>query len=143
LAAKEIVEIVDGSAPQRFRLAVTHRRDRVLRLSRQIRSGEWTTYGDFSIAVYDNSRMASTIARIAGGHPAFSMPHRILQAGGTVSPEWHDEERRRDPEECKRRLEREGVWLHDENRANPAKFIGWEELRRRLTAAADDEDMET
>ncbi len=125
LAEKEIVEIVDGSSPQRFRLAVKHRRDRVLRLSRLIREGEWTTYKDFSIAVYDNWRMALTVARIASRHPAFGHPHRILQTGGSVSPEWHDEEGNHDPDECKRRLIDEKVWDEASDRARSESFVGW------------------
>jgi alkylated DNA nucleotide flippase Atl1 len=134
LVDKGIVEIVEGSSPQRFRLTVKHRRDRVLRLSRLIDEGEWTTYGDFSIAVYDSPRMALTVARIAAHHPAFSNPHRLLRAGGSVSPEWRDEDGDQGPEECKRRLANEGVWDEAADRAKEDRFVGWEELRRRLAS---------
>jgi hypothetical protein len=132
LVGKAIVEIVPGSSPQRFRLAVKHRRDRVLRLSRLLNEGEWTTYKDFSIAVYDYWRMAITVARVASRHPAFANPHRVLQSGGTVSPDWHDEDGNHDPEECKRRLRNERAWDDNADRAKPERFVGWEELRRRL-----------
>jgi alkylated DNA nucleotide flippase Atl1 len=132
LAGKGIVEIVEGSTPQRFRLAVKHRRDRVLRLSRLIEKGEWTTYGDFSIAVYESSRMGLAVARVAAHHPAFANPHRLLQAGGSVSPQWKDEDCDKGPEECKRRLTDEGVWDAAADRAEPDRFVRWETLRSRL-----------
>jgi alkylated DNA nucleotide flippase Atl1 len=131
LADKEIVETIDG-APQRFRLAAKHRRDRALRLSRSIKKGEWTTYGDFSIAVYESPRMALTVARLAHHHPAFANPHRVLQSGGTVSSEWRDEDNDHGPEECKRRLSSEGAWLDAFDYAKPDRFVGWQELSKRV-----------
>jgi alkylated DNA nucleotide flippase Atl1 len=132
LAEKRIVEVVDGSSPQRFRLAVKHRRNRVLRLSRLIGPGEWTTYGDFAIAVYENPRMGRTVGQVAAHHPAFANPHRVVRAGGTVSPEWRDEDNDLGPEECIRRLTDEGVWVEAAECAKPDEFVDWEELRRRL-----------
>ena len=132
LVDKEIVETVEGATPQRFRLAVKHRRDRVLRLSRHIAREEWTTYGDFSIAVYESPKMALTVATVAHRHPAFANPHRVIQSGGTVSDKWRDEDGDKGPEECIRRLTQEGVWDAAEERAKPAQFVGWEELRQRL-----------
>jgi alkylated DNA nucleotide flippase Atl1 len=141
LVEKGIVEVVEGASPQRFRLALKHRRDRVLRLSRQVAKGEWTTYGDFSIAIYDSSKMALTVARIASRHPAFANPHRVLQAGGTVSPKWRDEDEDKGPEECIRRLTEEGVWDGAKQRANTAGFVDWEELRGRLERDAEPDDL--
>ena len=142
LVEKAIVETVEGASPQRFRLAVKHRRDRVLRLSRHIARGEWTTYGDFSIAVYDSPKMALTIARIAARHPAFANPHRVLQSGGTVSPKWQDENQDKGLEECIRRLTEEGVWNEAKERARPAGLVGWEELRRRLERDAETDELD-
>jgi hypothetical protein len=144
LAATDVVEIVEGASPQRFRLAVKHRRNRVLQLSRLIKPGEWTTYGEFSIAVYENVRMALTVARVAAHHPAFSSPHRILQSGGTVSEDWRDEDGNPGPEECKRRLRLEGVWSDPDDCADPDKFLPWEALRRRLenAEASNDADID-
>jgi alkylated DNA nucleotide flippase Atl1 len=139
LAEKEIVEVID-STPQRFRLAAKHRRDRVLRLSRCIKEGEWTTYGDFSIAVYESPRMALTVAQLAHHHPAFANPHRVLQSGGTVSPEWRDEDNDLGPEECKLRLTDEGVWLDDFDHAKPDHLVGWQELSKR--SAGEDSALE-
>ncbi|HEX2070330.1 MAG TPA: hypothetical protein VHF90_01625 [Thermoleophilaceae bacterium] len=138
LAKKEIVETVEGSSPQRFRLTVKHRRNRVLLLSRLLRRGEWTTYGDFSIAVYDSSKMGLPVARLAARHPAFANPHRVLGASGRVSPEWQDETRTKGPEECKRRLSEEGAWDAGRDRARDSGFVAWETLRKRLDDADED-----
>jgi alkylated DNA nucleotide flippase Atl1 len=136
-----MVELVEGSSPRRWRLAVKHRRNRVLRLSRLISEGRWTTYGEFSIAVYGNWRMAITIGRVAAKNPAFANPHRVLKAGGVVDDDWHDE-KGRGPEECKRRLSEEKVWLADEDKADPKLFLGWEELKGLLDADEADEDLQ-
>jgi alkylated DNA nucleotide flippase Atl1 len=133
LAEKKVVEVVDGSSPQRLRLTAKHRRNRVLRLSRLIETGEWTTYGDFAIAVYENPRMGRTVGHLAAHHPAFANPHRVVRAGGVVSPEWRDEDNDLGPEECKRRLTVEGAWDTDGDRALEHHFVSWEELRSRLT----------
>jgi len=142
LVEKGIVEAVEGASPQRFRLAVKHRRDRVLRLSRHIATGEWTTYGEFSIAVYDSPKMALTVARIASRHPAFANPHRVLQTGGTVSPKWRDEDQDEGPEECIRRLAKEDVWDEAKERAKRSRFVGWEELRRRLKEDPERDELD-
>jgi hypothetical protein len=37
---------------------------------------------DFSIAAYDNVKMAITVGRVAAKNPAFVNPHRVLGSGG-------------------------------------------------------------
>lgn len=137
----EMVELIEGSNPRRWRLTTKHRRNRVLRLSRLIPPGRWTTYGEFSIAVYDNVKMAITVGQIAAKNPAFANPHRVLNAGGLVNEEWSDG-RGGGPEVCKERLREEKVWLANEDRANPDCFLGWEELQRLLKEAEADEDSD-
>ena len=142
LVEKGVVEMVEGASPQRFRLAAKHRRDRVLRLSRLIGEGEWTTYKDFSIAIYDSSKMGLAVARVAHHHPAFAHPHRVVQAGGTISPKWRDEDEDSGPEECIRRLTAEGAWDVTEGRAKAERLVGWEELRRRLSREYAEDDLD-
>jgi hypothetical protein len=144
LVEKGVLEFVEGASPQRFRLSIKHRRDRILGLSRLIDRGEWTTYKDFSIAVYDNWRMALTVARVAARHPAFANAHRVLQTGGTVSADWRDEERKLGPDECKRRLAEEGVWDTVDDCAKPESFVPWGVLQDRLihVELGDDPDVE-
>lgn len=144
LAKSELVEIVPGSAPKRWRLAVKHRRDRILRASRVVHEGEWTTYGDIAIAVSDNVRLARTVGRVAAKNPAFGNPHRVLKSGGVIPPDWRDDDGR-GPDECARRLRAEMVAFTDDGRAGPAARIGWEEIKGRLAAmdAEDDANLPT
>jgi alkylated DNA nucleotide flippase Atl1 len=137
-----MVEVIDGSSPRRWRLTQLHRRNRVLRMSRLIPAGRWTTYGEFAIAVYGNRRMAITIGRVAAKNPAFANPHRVLKSGGVIDPDWRSEDRGGGPEECMRRLVEEKVWLTDKNAADPKRFLGWEELIRLLEEAEDDDEQE-
>lgn len=135
----EMVELIEGSSPRRWRLTVKHRRNRVLLLSRLIPAGSWTTYGEFSIAVYDNVKMAITVGQVAAKNPAFANAHRVLSAGGRVSEAWSDGSGG-GPEVCKERLREEKVWLTKEDRANPEFFLGWEELQRMLKEAEAGDD---
>lgn len=129
-----LVEIVEGASPRHWRLNAAHRRNRVLRMSRLIPAGNWTTYGEFSIAVYGNWRTAITVGQQAAKNPAFANPHRVLKADGLIPDEWHDD-LGGGPKECEKRLRREGVWLAREERADPAKFLNWERLKDLLDEA--------
>ena len=137
LEKADLLEQVAGASPKQWRLTVKHRRDRILRASRVIRRGEWTTYGDIAIAVADNVRLARTVGRVAAKNPAFANPHRVLKSGGLIPPDWRDDDGQ-GPEECERRLRAEGMQF--EGDAAPAgSRIGWEEIKSRL-AKLDDED---
>lgn len=134
-----VTEEVEGEKPRRWRMATKHRRARVLRMSRLIPDGRWTTYGDFSIAVYDNVKMAITVGQVAAKNPAFVNPHRVLWSGGVIPDKWSDDEGN-GPEECERRLREEGIDVKDRV-ADKDRFIGWEDLKKILELdeeAADD-----
>lgn len=137
----DMIELIEGSSPRRWRLTTKHRRNRVLRLSRLIPRGRWTTYGEFSIAVYDNVKMAITVGQVAAKNPAFANPHRVLWAGGIVHDAWSDGSGG-GPEICKERLREEKVWLSKEDMADPDLFLGWEELQRMLKEAEAGEDSD-
>jgi alkylated DNA nucleotide flippase Atl1 len=126
LTDSEVAEEVDGTKPRRWRMATKHRRARVLRMSRLVPQGRWTTYGDFSIAVYDNVKMAITVGQVAAKNPAFVNPHRVLWSGGVIKDTWRDDEGR-GPEECERRLREDGIDVAS-GIADNSRFIGWEEL---------------
>lgn len=130
LEAAQVVEEIEDSKPRRWRMKVKHRRAGVLRMSRLVPAGRWTTYGDFSIAVYGNVKMAITVGRVAAKNPAFVNPHRVLWANGEIKNHWRDDEGR-GPEECERRLEEDGIAVTDRF-ADKAAFIGWEELKELL-----------
>jgi alkylated DNA nucleotide flippase Atl1 len=127
------VEHVPNATPRRYRMTVKHRRDRILRLSRLMPRGYWTTYGDFSIAVYDNWRMAITIGQVASKSPAFMNPHRVIWSGGVVTDKWKDDQGK-GAEECLRRLAEEGVIFPDGKHADGNLYIGWQKLKELLEA---------
>jgi alkylated DNA nucleotide flippase Atl1 len=132
LTEARVVEGVAGQKPRRWRMSLTHRRNRVLRLSRLIPEGKWTTYGDFSIAVYDNVKMAITVGQAAAKNPAFVNPHRVLWSGGVIKETWRDDEGN-GPEECERRLAADGIEVID-GVAEEEAFIGWQKLKEYLEA---------
>ena len=134
---------VEASSPQAWRLSLRLRRNRVIRTSRLLREREWTTYGEFAIAVYDNWRTAVVIGTQASRNPAFANPHRVVGTsasgvGGVIPEGWRDDEDH-GPEECARRLREEEIPVEETGGVfvvDPEKefFVGWEELRRRLRA---------
>jgi alkylated DNA nucleotide flippase Atl1 len=130
LTETNVVEEIEGEKPRRWRMSVKHRRARVLRMSRLVPDGRWTTYGDFSIAVYENVKMAITVGQVAAKNPAFVNPHRVLWSGGVIKDSWRDDEGL-GPEECERRLREDGITVKDRV-ADKSRFIGWEELKELL-----------
>jgi alkylated DNA nucleotide flippase Atl1 len=125
-------EPVEGASPKRWRMTVEHRRSRILRLSRLIPDGRWTSYGDFAIAVYGSNKMAITGGRVASRNPLFVRPQRVLWAEGEIKDAWKDDEGR-GPEECEERLTKEGIEVVNRH-ADPSRFIGWQELETLLEA---------
>lgn len=131
-----LAELVPGSKPQRWRL---HPRQRgtagpYLLAAQQVRAGEWTTYGDLSIALRGDDKGARAVGRAAATLPDFPNPHRILKAGGVIPAEWHDDHGA-GPEECQRRLSHEGISFDAQGRAEPGKRVSWEDVRERLRRA--------
>jgi alkylated DNA nucleotide flippase Atl1 len=136
-----LLEQVPDASPKRWRLAVKHRRDKILAASRVIATGEWTTYGDIAIAVGGNVRLARSVASVAAKNPTFANPHRVLLKGGVIAPDWRDDDGK-GPEECERRLRADGVDLDEDGIADPKARIGYEELQARLAEhAVDDAGM--
>lgn len=138
LEASGLLEVVPGSTPRRWRLALSHRRNKVLRASRVIESGEWTTYGDVAVAVTGHRNAARAVGRMAARHPAFANPHRVIKEGGVIPPGWQGYGG--GPEECRRRLEAEAVRFVGEV-ADPSQRLTWEVIDQRLAAAEADEEL--
>lgn len=99
--------------------------DAIIEVSRLLRAGEWTTYGDLAAAA-GGLGAARVVGRLAAGHPAFANAHRVLGAGGRVAPAGTGAAARR-----RRALEAEGVVFAGVH-ADPARRVGWNELRGRL-----------
>jgi alkylated DNA nucleotide flippase Atl1 len=101
---------------------------RILLASRLVASGEWTTYGELGAAATDGRNAARLVARLASEHPGFANAHRVLGSGGRVAGEEASARRRQ------ARLEAEGVAFRGRT-ADPARRVGWIELRGRLSEA--------
>lgn len=125
-----LVELVPASSPQRWRLAPRYRATAgvFMRVASRVREGEWTTYGDISIAVRGDTKAARGVGRAAAAVPGFPHPERVLMDGGIISPHWHDAHG--GPERCQRLLDEQGVRFIDDQ-ADPAQRVAWDELRRR------------
>lgn len=133
LARHGIVEQVSGKEPQHWRLARRYRgnAEAFMRIASNVRKGEWTTYGDVSIAVIGHPNGARGAGRAAATAPEFPNPHRVLMEGGTINPNWRDGEGR-GPAECRRRLEEDdGVPFNEEDVADPTRRVAWDELMKR------------
>jgi alkylated DNA nucleotide flippase Atl1 len=132
-----LVELIANTAPKRWRLSRDQRRKRILRASRMVPEGKWTTYGDMAVAVYGHIQGARAVSRVASKDPAFANPHRVLEKAGTIPGGWEDDEGR-GPEECARRLASEGILVEGEAPADRRMYH--DELRALLDESeADDE----
>jgi alkylated DNA nucleotide flippase Atl1 len=137
LAKQGSIELVPNSSPKRWRLTRDQRRNRILRASRLISKGQWTTYGDIAIAVSGNIRVARAVSRVAAKNPAFANPHRVLEKAGTIPSGWKSDDGK-GPDECERRLTEEGVRLRDGKAPNEQR-INHEELEALLIAREREE----
>lgn len=139
LQARGIVEEVPGVRPTRWRLAAPYRAnaDPYLEVAALIRPGEWTTYGDISIAVRGDTRAARAVGRAAATLAHFPNPHRVLKEGGVIPPAWHPtDDPTPNPEECRRRLQDEGVRFdRSTSRAKREHYVSWDELVTRGESA--------
>lgn len=85
--------------------------------------GAWTSYGDLAALI--GTHPVPVGMRIAN-HP-IENGHRVLQAGGTISPgfRWYEPDRADDPIEV---LKQEGVQFDDHGRANAAQRFSVDDL---------------
>lgn len=109
-----------------------------MQIASVVGSGEWTTYGDVSIAVRGDTRAARAVGRAAATLPEFPNPHRVLKEGGVIPPGWHSTDSSTpDPEECRRRLVAEGIEFDPETgRASRTFYVPWDVLVERAELAA-------
>jgi alkylated DNA nucleotide flippase Atl1 len=131
LANAGLVEMIPGVTPQRWRLASRYRTTSAvfMRMASRLREGEWTTYGDISIAVRGDTKAARGVGRAATALKQFPHPERVLNEGGIINPNWHDSQDR-GPAYCQQLLEAQGIKFAD-GHADPAHRVTWDELRRR------------
>lgn len=127
-----LVELVPNASPQRWRLAPRYRTTSSVfaRIASRLRDGEWTTYGDISIAVRGDVKAARGVGQAAAKLRDFPRPAQILMEGGRINPQWRDADGR-GPEECHKRLEQVGVRFVDDEHADPLQRVTWDVLRER------------
>jgi alkylated DNA nucleotide flippase Atl1 len=134
LESRGVIEAVPGERPIRWRLAGRYRAtaDPYLAIAEQVRSGEWTTYGDISIAVRGDTMGARAVGRAAAMLEHFPHPHRVLQSGGRIPDGWKTSDADApNPEECRRRLEHEGIRFDERGRASRQYYVAWDALVER------------
>jgi alkylated DNA nucleotide flippase Atl1 len=108
-------------------------RGRILLVSRLLRVGEWTTYGDIGIAASGSRHAARMVGHLASTDPGFANAHRVLGSGGFVVPGQGGKAaaaRRR------HRLQAEGVQFKGAT-ADQSRRVGWLDLRGRLSEAEE------
>lgn len=130
-AAGVIERVVQWSTATRWRLAPRYR-DRaavVTAAAALIRRGEWTTFGDISLAATGTLAATDLVKQAATTRPDFPHPHRVLGDGGLISPNWRDAEGH-GPEDCRLALMSEGVEF-TADRAHPRQRVTWDEFQRR------------
>jgi alkylated DNA nucleotide flippase Atl1 len=132
LARAGIVENVPGRQPQHWRLTPTYRGNSspYLDVAAQIRPGEWATYGDVAIAAGKDIKAARAVGRAAATLEEFPNPHRLLPVTGKVPEGWGILAGLQ-PDECRLRLESEGVVFDQQGVADPARRVRWDELAAR------------
>jgi alkylated DNA nucleotide flippase Atl1 len=138
LQKQDVVEMVPGSDPQRWRLLPRYRqRQQILNAAAVVRGGEYTTYGDLSQVVYGHGRGGQAVGRLAAALPDFPNPHRVLGKGGTISPNWALSDGTGGPDIAQQRLKDEGVEILQDNGslyAHPRHYVDHEQLSARLRA---------
>lgn len=102
--------------------------ERIIAVSRSVPKGSWTTYAEVAEVVCGHRRGAQSVGTALRAEGHADSAHRTLRAGGKVSPLWRGEGG--GPEECVRRLENEGVWDEQHNRARADGFVDADALRR-------------
>jgi alkylated DNA nucleotide flippase Atl1 len=101
----------------------------ILELSDLVEEGHWTTYGTIGEIVYGPGRGAQTVGSVLHDEGHIYSAHRTLRAGGKIAGLWHGVGG--GPEECLKRLRKEGTWDESRNRARADRFIDAAALRKR------------
>jgi alkylated DNA nucleotide flippase Atl1 len=135
LEARSVIEQVPGRRPIKWRLAPRYRAtaEPYLAVAEHIQAGEWTTYGDVSIAVRGDTQGARAVGRAAATLEHFPNPHRILQSGGRIPEGWRTTASEvPNPEVCRERLENDGITFDENGRASRDNYVGWDLLVERM-----------
>ncbi|GAA4912701.1 alkylated DNA nucleotide flippase Atl1 [Nonomuraea thailandensis] len=98
----------------------------VLKALEHLKPGSWTTYGDLAELV---GMSAQSVGGFMAEAPEGYNAHRVLQAGGRISPQfrWLDPKRTEEPRTV---LEQEGLTFDQAGRANPARRVTANDFRK-------------
>jgi alkylated DNA nucleotide flippase Atl1 len=139
LSNRRVIEEVPSKKPIHWRLAAHYRAtaDPYLAVAAYVRPGEWTTYGDISVAVRGDKHGARAVGRAAAMLDHFPTPHRVLESGGQIPDGWKTTDSTEpNPEVCRQRLDAEGVTFDDHGRARREHYVAWDVLLERAEQAA-------
>ncbi|HEY8761153.1 MAG TPA: MGMT family protein [Candidatus Dormibacteraeota bacterium] len=103
--------------------------DRIAAVAALVGRGEWTTYGE--IAQVALGGRGARVVGAAAARGLLANAHRVLLAGGRISPGWGGGR----VDECRRRLEAEGIRFRG-GRADPARHLTWLDLASRFETRA-------
>jgi alkylated DNA nucleotide flippase Atl1 len=135
LATRGVVEKIASDDGPRWRLAPRYRgvSDPYLRMAGHVRAGEWTTYGDISIAVRGDTKAARAVGQAAAMLHEFPSPHRVLWSGGRIPPTWRTPGTAEPtPQVCRHRLVVEGVPFDTvKGTAGRDHYVSWDVLVER------------
>jgi alkylated DNA nucleotide flippase Atl1 len=134
LNARRVIEEVPRKKPIHWRLAPQYRAtaDPYLAIAAYVLPGEWTTYGDISVAVRGDTQGARAVGRAAATLEHFPNPHRVLQSGGMIPEGWKTTDSvSANPEVCRERLEVEGISFDEHGRASRDHYVAWDVLVER------------
>jgi alkylated DNA nucleotide flippase Atl1 len=117
--------------------AAPARGEKVIRVMRAIRKGEWTTYSDVSQAAYGHPKGRRAVGRVLIGNTWATIPNaqRVLNQWGKIPPRWKSG-MGGGPEDCAKRLRADGVEIltgdSGDMYAHPRNYMGAEELAKRV-----------
>lgn len=133
LQGQGVVEMIPGVQPQRWRIGAKYRLSRrIIEFSNLVREGEWTSYGEIGQAVYGHLNAGLAVARVVSTSDDVTAPHRVLEYTGRIADGWIGDGG--GPEECRRRLEAEGVEVSDDMFAHMRHRVGHETLIERASS---------
>lgn len=106
--------------------------DAILLAGARVRRGEWTTYGEISVAIFGHRAGARAVGRVAARDDRFRNAHRVIGQGGLIPQGWGGG----GPavELCRRRLEADGVGF-SAGGADPARMLRWRTIEQRMRTA--------
>jgi alkylated DNA nucleotide flippase Atl1 len=137
ILAGRIIDLWPGPDPSAIEELHDPTWSALLQVLAEIPAGRWTTYGDVAAVIGSHPVAVGTML---GSRPAPN-PQRVLQSGGTVSPNfrWVDPDRTDDPHDV---LAAEGVQFDATGKASPQQRISAGDLAL-LTGYVGNGDDET